>query len=57
MEKSEILMMLEENTGEKEVREVLPFLSVAQKERIIGFATCLFLLQEKERAGEGYLYH
>ena len=57
MEKNENFMMSDESTWEKEVREVLPFLSVAQKERIIGFATCLLLLQEKERAGEGYLYH
>lgn len=57
MEKGENIMMPDENTGEREVRKVLPFLSVAQKERIIGFATCLLLLQKKEQTGEVYRYH
>lgn len=57
MEKNENFMMPDENTGEREVRKVLPFLSVAQKERIIGFATCLLLLQEKEQTGEVCRYH
>lgn len=57
MEKNENFMMPDESTWEKEVREVLPFLSVAQKERIIGFATCLLLLQEKEQTGEVCRYH
>ena len=41
---------------EKEIKEALTVLSEAQKQRIIGFATCLLHLQAKEKIGEPYHY-
>ena len=51
------MTMEEEKTVEREVWEALAFLSAAQKQRVIGFATCLRYLQDKEYTGECYRYH
>lgn len=56
MEANESGMIVRNGKVEKEIREALAVLSEAQKQRIIGFATCLLYLQSKEKIGESYHY-
>lgn len=57
MESNESGMIVRNGKVEKEVQDALTVLSEGQKQRIIGFATCLLYLQAKEQREEQYHYH